>query len=135
MTENTGLSPSAAEGGQSHFRGEDARYFDAMSTAPRKLGQSPVNGQTDASAQLGSPGLLRSLLPARLDLRRAQPPYQGGRIVGLRVCTRPACAHQLFIEHALTHKHVRQKDAIAVDAASVQRRRTLPPATKSRVNP
>ena len=51
LTENTGLSPSAAEGGQSHFRGEDARYFDAMSTAPRKLGQSPVNGyQAGASS-------------------------------------------------------------------------------------
>ena len=27
LTENTGLSPSAAEGGQSHFRGEDARFL------------------------------------------------------------------------------------------------------------
>ena len=36
------LSPFAAQGGQSHFRGENVDFF-VTSFPPRKLGQSPVN--------------------------------------------------------------------------------------------
>ena len=41
--ENRDLSPSAAQGGQSHFRGENINSL-VTSFPPRKLGQSLVNG-------------------------------------------------------------------------------------------
>ena len=41
--ENMDLSPFAAQGGQSHFRGENVNSL-ATSFPPRKSGQSPVNG-------------------------------------------------------------------------------------------
>ena len=41
--DNMDLSPFAAQGGQSHFRGENVDLF-VMSFPPRKLGQSPVKG-------------------------------------------------------------------------------------------
>ena len=41
--ENMDLSPFAAQGGQSHFRGENVSSF-VTSFPPRKSGQSPVNG-------------------------------------------------------------------------------------------
>ena len=42
-SENMDLSPFAAQGGQSHFRGENVNSL-VTSFPPRKLGQSPVNG-------------------------------------------------------------------------------------------
>ena len=53
------LSPFAAQGGQSHFRGENVDLF-ATSFLPRKLGQSPVNGYRSACCRAIAPAPPRS---------------------------------------------------------------------------
>ena len=78
-TENMDLSPFAAQGGQSHFRGKNVNSL-VTSFPPRKSGQSPVNGYArlskrrsagrmaeyvGSSAQAGSVALFgRATLPA-----------------------------------------------------------------------